>query len=452
MPDLSALSRKDLAARYAQHQKDIKSLSDKGDGITGPEETQLATLLDTRDAVKAEMGKRPDTKAVMSRVDAGNTFLKTPHMPGGLTHAPSSPERSEGGDTKGLLENGDSEVDKFIRKGPFKSLGHFAYSVWKSGRGGPANARPGSAMAVWNDRLRETDNAVKAMGDEYPDQKAGNASGLGELTDSEGASFIPQDFAQGIWARSMEQDNLLARIGVTPVTGNNLTLFAYADDSRKDGSRMGGIQGFWEAEAQQYTKSKPTTRKIDLRLKKLTLLVWATEELLEDSPMALDAELSRLAVEEFTFKCNDSITNGVGDGIPMGYMKAPAKITVTAVSGQGTNTIVATNIDAMWAQRANPRGGNYVWLANQAVEPQLAQLNYNLGNSSVAATWLYLPQGGITQAPNPQLKGRPVIFTEQAQDLGTEGDIALVDFTQWRGIVKSSGIKQSVSMHLRLRL
>ena len=44
---------------------------------------------------------------------------------------------------------------------------------------------------------------------------------------------------------------------------------------------------------------------------------------------------------------------------------------------------------------------------------------------------VYMPPGGVSQAPFATLMGRPVVPTEFNATLGTVGDIQLVDFQQY---------------------
>jgi HK97 family phage major capsid protein len=53
--------------------------------------------------------------------------------------------------------------------------------------------------------------------------------------------------------------------------------------SRADGSRWGGVQGYWAPEAGAVTASKPRFALLTLELHKLTALVNVTDELLKDA-------------------------------------------------------------------------------------------------------------------------------------------------------------------------
>lgn len=88
-----------------------------------------------------------------------------------------------------------------------------------------------------------------------------------------------------------------------------------------------------------------------------------------------------------------------------------------------------------------------MWLINQDIEPQLLTLAFPT-TVTTAAVPVYLPPGGLSASPYGMLMGRPVIPTEACQTLGDAGDIILTDLTQYLTAVKTSGIRQDVSMHL----
>jgi HK97 family phage major capsid protein len=104
-------------------------------------------------------------------------------------------------------------------------------------------------------------------------------------------------------------------------------------------------------------------------------------------------------------------------------------------------------VDDMWARRVRPSGAGYVWLGNQAIEGQLSQLNYAVANAS--ATFAYTPGEAFNGQGLPRLKGKPIYYNEQCADLGTEGDLILLDPAQYAVAVKAGGIKGAVSMHVR---
>ncbi|HYH39907.1 MAG TPA: phage major capsid protein [Azospirillum sp.] len=271
-------------------------------------------------------------------------------------------------------------------------------------------------------------------------------SGLNESTPSEGGFTVERPVRTDLLDLMHQAGDIIGRTRRIPITvGNGIKLPVVDETSRADGSRWGGVQAYWTGEADTVTGTKPKFREMDMSLKKLFGLGYATEELLRDST-ALGTIMTQAFTEELTFKTEDAIINGTGAGQPLGYLNSGAVITIAAESGQAAQTIVTANILNMWARMPMRSRKSAVWLINQDVEPQLYPLTLGSGT---AVTLLYTPPG-VNGNNNPYglLMGRPVIPVEYCATLGTAGDIQLVDLSQYLTIDKD-GIQQASSMHVR---
>lgn len=272
------------------------------------------------------------------------------------------------------------------------------------------------------------------------------ATGLNETQASDGGFLVQQDQASGLIKRTYEVAVLAprcAKIGVS-ANSNGLKLNAIDESSRANGSRWGGIQAFWENEADAYTGSRPKFRQMQLVLKKLTGLCYATEELLADAA-ALEGVISQGFAEEFAFKLDDAIFRGTGSGQPLGIMNAACLVSVAKESSQSAAGIILDNIVKMRSRLWARSRGSSVWTINQDCEPQLNVLSLTVGNNSYP---VLLPATGISGAPFDTMYGRPVIPTEYNNTMGTKGDIVLGDFGQYLLIDKGS-MQQAASVHVR---
>lgn len=272
------------------------------------------------------------------------------------------------------------------------------------------------------------------------------ATGLNEGVTSDGGFLVQQDFTTELLKRAYDTGVLASRVRKIPISSgaNGIKINGIDESSRANGSRMGGIQAYWENEADAYVGSKPKFRKIELNLKKLIGLCYATDELLEDAS-ALESILTDGFAEEFGFKIDDAIINGVGVGQPLGILNAPSLISVAKEAGQAAGTIVVENIVKMWSRCYGRSRMNAAWFINQDIEPQLYTMSLAVGTGGVP---VYMPANGLSDSPYSTLFGRPVIPLEQCQTIGTVGDIILSDFSQY--IIGDKGsIKSDVSIHVR---
>ena len=110
------------------------------------------------------------------------------------------------------------------------------------------------------------------------DERETRVSGLGEGVGSEGGFLVPPNFAQELLQNVWEDPEVLAKVSkITLTTGNSLTMPRIVESSRADGSRQGGVQMYWTGEGKTKTASKPDFGQVELKLKKLTGLVYLTD-------------------------------------------------------------------------------------------------------------------------------------------------------------------------------
>ncbi|QDT30474.1 Phage capsid family protein [Gimesia panareensis] len=268
--------------------------------------------------------------------------------------------------------------------------------------------------------------------------------GMSEVVGADGGIAILPEFHQDILTH-IYQNDIFGRTDHYQVAGNNMTFPTDPESSRADGSRAGGLRAYWVGEGDPLTGTTPKLGETTLKLNKLAVLVYLTEELINDNGLALESYVNKKVTEEMEFMLGESIFNGNGVGKPLGIMQSSARVTVPKESGQAANTIVAENILHMWSRMRATSRKNSAWFINQDTEPQLHQMS--LGVSTAGGQLVYMPPSGLSGASYATLMGRPVIPTEFNETLGTEGDIMLSSLDDYITISKG-GIEQAESMHV----
>ena len=272
------------------------------------------------------------------------------------------------------------------------------------------------------------------------------ASGLNETVPSDGGFLVQQDFSNELLQDVFETGILASRCRRTTISGNaNSTKMNGIDETSRVSNRSGGIVSYWEDEADEKTASKPKFRKIELNLKKLTGLCYATDENLDDAPQ-LEGIIKEGFNSEFGFKIDDAVFQGTGAGQPLGFMNGGCLVSVAKETGQAADTVVAENIVKMYSRRFAGQTGNYDWLYNQTIEPQLFTMSLAVGTGGIP---VYMPPGGLSDAPHGRLMGLPAIAIEQAAALGTVGDISLVNLQNGYILAEKGGVKSDMSIHVR---
>ena len=314
---------------------------------------------------------------------------------------------------------GDSSLDD--PRAGFKHFGEFALAVRDA-------CQPGKRP---DDRLALISKA---------------ASGMGENTGADGGFLVPTEFVQKILQRVYAPSNLLGMTDSYTVSSNVIAFPRSAETSRANGSRWGGVRAYWRDEGEQATATKATFGRLQLTLRKLFVMINASDELLSDSQgVALEQYLFRVASEEINFVVSDAILNGTGSGQPLGILNSACLITVAKETGQTAATVNAQNVLNMWARLWAPCRQNAVWLIHQDIEPQMHAMTLGAGGAQIVA---YQPPGGLSANPYATLMGRPVVPVEWCATLGTVGDIVLADLRHYVTATKGL-IESALSIHLR---
>jgi HK97 family phage major capsid protein len=299
-------------------------------------------------------------------------------------------------------------------------------------------------------------------------QAAGGSDGaLNESVPSEGGFLVGADTSERIYQRTYLTGEITRRCQRQPISANSnrLKLRVVDEDSRADGSRMGGVLAFWANEADTFMYSRPKFREIELFLNKLTALVFATDELLADAA-ALEAWIMNNMPTELAFRVEDAIFLGTGAGMPEGIFNSQAFLSLSP--GSTASVVTTADVLAMWARFWHPGLKNHIasqssenltvgaagqlpaaaWFIDQTVIPQLFQMQM-AGTAGSAVILLYHPPGqNPLYGPYGELLGLPVIPTEHNAVLGTVGDIVLADMSQV--LLADKGAPEvAASMHVR---
>jgi HK97 family phage major capsid protein len=276
--------------------------------------------------------------------------------------------------------------------------------------------------------------------------KAAGSPSVNETPDA-GGYLLPEEFRAEILEVAIENSDLLRNATKLPIQSNNLTIPSFQAWDRSSGQLFGGVSFQWVEPETQLTGVRPKLGQIGLKLKKLAGMAYVSNEILEDSPITLEPLLQRIFSESLTWSLDEVALAGSGMGQPLGVLNAPCLITVDAEVGQNSATLCYENVVNMYSRIW--RKSSCVWVANDDILPQLATMSLAVGTGGIP---VFLPAGGYGGAsarPFDTLFGKPIVYTEHAQTLGTCGDIMLCDFSQYLLIMKSDTPKWESSLHLK---
>lgn len=255
---------------------------------------------------------------------------------------------------------------------------------------------------------------------------------------ADGGFLIAPDFRAEILGFMLDQPSIMQRCRTMTTTSNSVEI--PVDQTTPWGSD--GIQAYWvnTDEAQAITQSKPNLGQTTVTLNSINVLVPMTDSLLEDSAVALAAYIPQVAAQRINYKVDSAILNGVGAGTPLGIRNSGAINQVTRTTGTGL--AIDEVADLMAA------GGNYLSSPGLAFVAHHTTLK-DIIPMKIGDTPIFVPAGGAESANVPaRLMGYPLLIHQAAQALDNAGDLSLHDFSQYLLVVKGSGIKSDISMHV----
>ena len=244
---------------------------------------------------------------------------------------------------------------------------------------------------------------------------------LVENTGASGGFTVAPEFRPELMFLRELQKLVRQRAMVIPMRARQLSMPVLDQTGTTAGvsNFYGGVIPKWTEEAQYKEETQPAFRQMELIAHKLVVYTEASDELLADSAIGLEALLSRLFGEAIANEEEWTFINGTGAGQPLGVVNAGATfVQPRAVAG-------AIGITDIFNMLMHFIGERPVWIAHQSTLPQILGLNGPAGNPSYV--WI----SNAAQAAPTTLMGYPIFFTENCPTLGVQGDLILADWSKY---------------------
>lgn len=433
-------------------QKKLDALFKEYEGVRKSAEAE------EREMTAEEIERRSELKTKIEDVKKRQAdFLEEQEMRGDLYGDVQKPETRSGQPTITM------EDQPIYRGSPSTALGQQLIDVALVTPGWNADARHGSRRDAERRLEQNTKRAMALIAKEQgqpvskefeqrsmeaihnPEKRTagtGQIQGIG----SEGGFLLQSETSMDMMTHGFNNNVILPKVQKRTLTGSeSLEIIGIDETSRADGSRGGGVRVYTDAELSQITSSMTKFQKIKLAPERLTGLYYASDKILMNATF-LGQEMRQLFAEEFAFKTQDLVMEGTGAGQAQGIKNADCTISVDAEAGQLAGTIVTENVLNMF-QRFYLRGGDgsVCWLANRNIFTQLMKMTYDVGTGGEMAK-LYTPPKRPGETGS--MLGYPLFFIEQAESLGTEGDLGLYDLSQYV-CVDYGNINEASSIHFK---
>lgn len=285
-------------------------------------------------------------------------------------------------------------------------------------RPGIFEANPDAEGAVLDGKFKTVGEFYQAVG------KGGDHPYLKTLQEQAGATggfLVPEEFRVELLRLAVQGAIIRPRATVVPM-GSEVLRLPRVNETSRASSVYGGIIGYWTEESGTNTASEPKFGQFTLTAHKLIGYTQVANELIQDSAIALESLLTMLFSEAIRYYEEDAFLNGSGVGQPLGILNSNALISVPKETGQAATTIVKENLDKMYSRMLSASRSRAIWIAHDDTIPQLLSLSQSVGTGGSPVM-----VANIANAPTFTIYGRPVMFTDLCQTLGTVGDIYFVD-------------------------
>ena len=267
---------------------------------------------------------------------------------------------------------------------------------------------------------------------------------FGSSVPSDGGFLIPESLRSELLRVSLETAIVRPRARVIPM--ETLTVPFPTIDSTSNASNIyGGVSAAWTEEGGQLSNTSPKFGRVKLEAKKLTAYSEVPNELFTDSIISLEVFVNEIFPEAIAWFEDIGFMRGSGVGEPKGFLGADAAVSVAKETGQAAATIVWENIVKAYSRMLPTSLGRAVWIAHIDTFPELATMALSVGTGG-SAIWL----NNGTEGPPMTILGRPVLFTEKAETVGTAGDINFVDLGYYL-IGDRQAIQASTSPHFKFQ-
>lgn len=267
---------------------------------------------------------------------------------------------------------------------------------------------------------------------------------LGEGAGDAGGFLVPEEFRAELLMNTLEMAVIRPRARVLPMAGLTVRIPAIRDTTHAT-NVFGGVQAFWTPESGTFTQTDPTFAQAVLTAKKLMGGTRVGNELLRDSAITFEPLINTLFSQALAYFEDDAFMSGVGGGQPLGILNADALVSVAKETGQAATTLVTENVIKVYSRMLPQSISRAIWIMHPDVQPQLYTMSLSVGTGGAP---MFFPAGGLTGSPTPTLLGRPIVFSEKAQTLGTAGDVYLVDLSYYL-IGDRMALEMASSPHVR---
>jgi HK97 family phage major capsid protein len=242
----------------------------------------------------------------------------------------------------------------------------------------------------------------------------------------------------------------------------------YGSPAAGQSSMYAGFSLTRKGEITQRSASDGKVDEIDYKITDLTAYTTYSRDLDADAFIRIGAMITQVLGQAFQWKKDYEFINGNGVGQPLGILNNGAAVTalppsVLNVDRATASKIYYEDIVAMMKQIHPSLWKEMYWITNaaQTLDQLVAIKTSASGNAfvfqpnSLLGQWMTPQAMGegpafnqlIYQNAQGYLQGKPVLFTEKLPQLGTTGDLILLNPRYAYGVATRTGLEMGMSEH-----
>lgn len=249
----------------------------------------------------------------------------------------------------------------------------------------------------------------------------GSTKDLGEGSGVSGGFMVPEEYSTNLLQVAAQQNQIYGRVQHIPVareSGTYPALDQYFTPTAGSGQTAyaAGVTAAYTAPGATFTETEPKFSKLNWRLNKVGGLTEVENELIEDSPFAIEALLRGLFSVAIAARNERNVLRGSGVGEPLGILNADAAI---GIGDTTTGDFKWDDVASMYS-RFKSVGGSPVWIIHPSVWPKIMKMANGTDN-----VW----QSNIQTGPTNVLNGYPILVSEHMPQIGNTGSVLLADLS-----------------------
>lgn len=323
-----------------------------------------------------------------------------------------------------------------------KGINDVGYISADGGKSDPETYSLGDFVvaAARGDRERlKTIYKVHHEGKRY--KSSGEKADMSHIDGAPGGFLLPVEFENNLLALADESSNIRNMTTIVPVGSNRgkwptLNQFDAPTAGAGNTAFAGGVVATETGENTALTETRPTFKEINWNIHKVGGFSQAPNELIADSPMAIEVLLNTLFALAINAKREHYIFRGTGANEPLGILNSSALISVTTVAD---NTFAETDGYNMLS-RFKKYLSNGAWFIHPGVIPDFGAME--IGSAGPT----FITDLNTQEVLGRPFIGKPVFQSEHLPQDDNSGDVVLADLKAYL-LFERGGLMIAFSEH-----